>query len=257
MATIALAGKGGTGKTTIAALIVRHLVRAGGSVLAVDADPNTNLNEALGLEVSETVGEVTEKLLKNIDDLPAGMSKDTWMEYNIQRVVSEGPKFDMISMGRPEGQGCYCYPNSLVRKYMDMLAKNYDHVVADNEAGMEHLSRRTTRDVDLLVIVSDATVRGVKIAAHLGQMVDELKIGVGHKMLVVNRGADPLPAPVMAAIAETGLELAGIVPPDDAIELCDLEDRPVFELPDDSPSVVAVDAIIGRALSELRVGSGS
>jgi CO dehydrogenase maturation factor len=257
MATIAMAGKGGTGKTTVSALIVRYLVNHGGSVLAVDADPNTNLSEALGLAVEETVGGVTEELLKNIDDLPAGMSKDTYMEYNIQRVVSEGPKFDMISMGRPEGQGCYCYPNSLVRKYMDMLAKNYDYVVADNEAGMEHLSRRTTRDVDFLIVVSDASVRGVRIAAHLGHMVDDLKINVARRLLIVNRAAEPLAPAIMAAIEESGLTFAGTVPGDAGIERCDLEDLSVFDLADDSPAVVAVDRIIGEALAEVTAASGS
>ena len=254
MATIALAGKGGTGKTTVAALIVRHLVKSGGTVLAVDADPNTNLSEALGLPAQETVGQVIEDLMRNLETLPIGMTKDVYMEYNVQRVVSEGPQFDMISMGRPEGQGCYCYPNSLVRKYMDMLAQNYDHVVADNEAGMEHLSRRTTQEVDLLVIVADAKVRGVSIAQHLGHLVDELRIGVKRKILVVNQAGETLPEPVMRAIEASGLEFAGTVPPDEGIEWCDLEGRSVFELPDDNPAVLAVAGIVDRGLAEIGVG---
>jgi CO dehydrogenase maturation factor len=166
--TIALAGKGGTGKTTTAALMVRALREMGArSVLAVDADPNACLHEALGTEVERSVGQITEEMLENPEANPGGMSKDAWLELNIQRFVVEETEYDLLSMGRPEGSGCYCYANNLVRGCIDDLQRSYEYVVMDNEAGLEHLSRRTTRDVDLLLIVSDPSVRGIRTAGIL------------------------------------------------------------------------------------------
>lgn len=248
--TIALAGKGGTGKTTTAALIVRALAESGArSVLAVDADPNACLHESLGVQVERSVGEITEEMLQQPDANPHGMSKDAWLEYNINLFVVESGKFDLLSMGRPEGAGCYCYANNLVRGAIDDLARGYEYLVLDNEAGLEHLSRRTTRDVDLLLVVSDAAVRGIRTAATLNQLADELKIDVGQRYLIVNRGTEPLDPSLMTAIEQTGVPLLGVVPPDEGVGRCDLEGAGLFDLPADSPALEAVRAMVAKALA--------
>lgn len=249
--TIALAGKGGTGKTTLAALMVRALVEAGaGRVLAVDADPNATLHEALGVEVERSVGEITEDMLAS-EAQRAGMPKDMWMEYSIQRYLVEERGYDLLSMGRPEGAGCYCYANNLIRGCVDALSRGYDFVVMDNEAGLEHLSRRTTRDVGALVLVSDESVRGVRTAARIGRLADELGITVGSRHLVINRGGPDLDAALLAEVGATGLDLLGVVPLDGAVTRADLDDTGLLEIPGDAPAVRA-----GRGMVEKLVPVG-
>lgn len=249
---IALAGKGGTGKTTTAALVVRALRDLGaGSVLAVDADPNACLHEALGVEVERSVAEITDEMLASSDATPGGMSKGLWLEYNVQRYLVESSGFDLLSMGRPEGSGCYCYANSLVRGCIDTLRQGYGYVVMDNEAGLEHLSRRTTRDVDLLLIVSDPSVRGIKTAKRLSDLADELEIAVAERYLVIDRGAEPLDGVLAAAAEATGLPLLGVIPHDEDIVGCDLAGRGLLELPEDSPALAAVRGMVARAVPAL------
>jgi CO dehydrogenase maturation factor len=251
--TIALAGKGGTGKTTTAAMIVRALRDLGAkSVLAVDADPNACLHDSLGVAVERSVGEITEEMLAQPDTNPGGMSKDAWMEYNIQRYVVETRDFDLLSMGRPEGSGCYCYANNLIRGALGDLSRSYEYVVMDNEAGLEHLSRRTARNVDLLLIVADAAVRGVRTAATLSNLADELKVAVGARYLIVNRAEEPLHPALMQAIEHTGVPLLGVIPPDEGISLRDLNGTGLFSLPADSPALTRVRALIAEAIPALR-----
>jgi len=193
--TIALAGKGGTGKTTVAGLVIQYLVQnTDGAILAIDADPASNLNMVLGLEVERTVGGIREDMLTQVQSsgalagaMPGGMSKVDYLDYEVQMSLVEGDRVDLLAMGRPEGPGCYCAANQMLRVIVDRIEKQYDHVVIDNEAGMEHLSRRTTRDVDLLLLISDPTQRGLITAERMRDMVPELKIGVGLVYLVVNR----------------------------------------------------------------------
>jgi len=250
--TIALAGKGGTGKTTTAALMVRALREMGArSVLAVDADPNACLHEALGTEVERSVGQITEEMLENPESNPGGMSKDAWLELNIQRFVVEESGYDLLSMGRPEGSGCYCYANNLVRGCIDDLQRSYEYVVMDNEAGLEHLSRRTTRDVDLLLIVSDPSVRGIRTAGTLNQLADELKIAVGARYLLVNRGTEPLDPALLVAAEATGVPLLGVVPGDEGVTRADLAGGGVFDLPDDSVALSAVRSLLVQAVPAL------
>ena len=165
---IGFAGKGGTGKTTIAALTVRYLLeKTKKAVLAVDADSNSCLNEALGVEIHATIGKLREEALDNVRssaDRPGGMNLEQLFDYQVQQSIIESKGFDLMVMGRPEGPGCYCAANNIIRKYTDQLADDYSYVVIDNEAGMEHLSRRTTHKVDLLLIVSDPTQKGVLTA---------------------------------------------------------------------------------------------
>ena len=169
--SIALAGKGGTGKTTIACLVVRYLVENGKiPVLAVDADANSNLNEVLGLEVKETLGDAREEMKKGVS---GGMTKDVFIEMKLQKAVVETPGLDLIVMGRPEGPGCYCAANTLLSSYLDKLIENYKYVVIDNEAGMEHISRLTTKNIDILLVVSDPTRRWIQTAARIFELTDK------------------------------------------------------------------------------------
>lgn len=247
--TIAVAGKGGTGKTTITALIIDHLVKnAKGSVLAIDADPSANLNLALGVPLLETVGDVREETATAVGGGRAlgGMSKWDYLDLRINEALVEEPGFDLLAMGRPEGAGCYCAANNILRTSVDRLSASYDYVVIDNEAGLEHLSRRTTRDVDLLLIVSDPSLRGIVAAGRVADVVDELKTSVGAAFLVVNRvtGTD-LPQALQAAIGEHKLKLAGLIPADPAVSELDAQGQPIVSLPADAPARQALSTILG------------
>ncbi|HIE03242.1 MAG TPA: carbon monoxide dehydrogenase [Candidatus Latescibacteria bacterium] len=244
---IAISGKGGTGKTTVAALIIRELT-ADGPVLAVDADPNSNLGEQLGMEVEGTIGDIREEVL---EELPPGMTKDRYLELRIQETLTEGKGVDLLTMGRPEGPGCYCYVNHLLRGFLDRLARNYGHVVIDNEAGMEHLSRRTTRDVDWLLVVSDPSVASLKAALRIRELSEKLKLGIRKKGLVLNRTDGEL-SPLQEEWAKrAGLEVVGTVPEDRTVVEYSLEGRPLVELPEDSTAARAISEIV-RSLKEVR-----
>ena len=186
--TIAVAGKGGTGKTTLVSFIVDYLVRSGaGSVLAVDADPNSNLGEFLGVGITDTIVGIIDEIAADKDKFPAGMTKERLIEYRIQESLIEGEGFDLLVMGRPEGPGCYCYPNSMLREALGRLSRGYKYIVIDNEAGMEHLSRRTARNINYLFITSDPTEPGLRAAKRILDLIKELKISVSKIHLVVNR----------------------------------------------------------------------
>ncbi len=200
--TMAVAGKGGVGKTTFSALAVRHLHQATGKVvLAVDADPNANLASKLGTEPGKTLGEIREDVATKAGETEAGVSKHEMIEYKIRLALKEGDGFDLITMGRQEGPGCYCYVNNILRTVMDSLADRYDYVVVDNEAGMEHLSRRTTRSATVLFVVSDGTVSSIKAAARISSLADEMKLQISRKVLVLNKRASDA-----AATAETRVD---------------------------------------------------
>ena len=249
--TIALAGKGGTGKTTIAAMILRWLRRRGrGAVLAIDADPSSNLNAVMGLDLESTVGDVREEAMAGVGggSIPAGMAKRDYLEYRINESLVEGEGLDLLAMGRPEGPGCYCAANHILRECVDRIAGGYRYVVIDNEAGLEHLSRRTTRDVEYLLLVSDPTIRGVVAAGRAAEVVRELKTRVGRVCLVVNRVNGELSPAVLEEIRRQGLELIGTVPVDPQVGRYDAEGRPLVQLPEDSPVYVAVGEIVERLL---------
>jgi len=246
---IALAGKGGTGKTTIAGLVVRSLRRARRTpILAVDADPNVCLDAALGLHPTRTVSDVLHAS-HGLRGVPETVPKATYLEYELEACLAEGRDVDLIEMGRPEGPACYCSANHLLRTYIDRLMGAYRTVVVDNEAGMEHLSRRTTRDVDLLLIVSDASQVGIRSAQRIRELVTELAIPVRRMALVVNQATE-LPAGVEMAIAANGLEVAGLVPDDPRILEFELAGRPLLELPDDTPAVGAVERMLAALSPE-------
>jgi len=238
--TIAFAGKGGTGKTTLAGLTIKYLTeKTGKPILAVDADSNACLNEALGAHIHATIGRLREESLETIrsgSNRPGGMSMEQLFDYQIQQAIIESKGFDLLVMGRPEGPGCYCAANNIIRKYTDKLSDSYPFVVIDNEAGMEHLSRRTTHRVDLLLIVSDPTMKGIKTAKRISDLIDELKLDIGERILIINRVKGTEGETLRELAEREGLKVAGLIPDDDVIFRFDLEGRPVSEIPDDAVS---------------------
>jgi len=245
---IALAGKGGTGKTTIAGLTVRYIIeRKKKTVLAVDADSNNCLNEVLGVGVHATIGSLREDSLQTIRsgaDRPGGMSTEQLFDYQVQQSIIESKGFDLIVMGRPEGPGCYCAANNIIRKYTDKLSETYPYIVIDNEAGMEHLSRRTTHNVDLLLIISDPAMRGIQTAKRINGLVDELKLEVSRRALIINRIAGNEGGDLKKQAGQLGLSVAGLVPQDEVLGQLDLQGEPVFSLPSDSKVVHSVFGIL-------------
>lgn len=245
---IAVAGKGGTGKTTLCSLIIRQLVKAGKKpVFAVDADANVNLNEALGLEVEGSIADLLVRINNNLDPLPAGMTKDQFVEFKVHQSLSEGDNVDLLVMGGPEGAGCYCYANNLLRGFVADLSKNYPYMVMDNEAGLEHLSRRTTQNVDVLFITSDCSARGIRSAGRVRELVENLKLDIKKMYLVVSRVNEATFDALKPEIEKTGLELIGTIPMDEQVMEYDLLSKPLINLPDESPVVAAVNDILKKA----------
>jgi CO dehydrogenase maturation factor len=226
---LAVAGKGGVGKSTLSALLVRALHDDTGKiVLAVDADPNSNLGEKLGAAPGRSIGDLREELLKMSEE-SAGVSKQDLVRYQLQMAKVEGEGFDLISMGRPEGPGCYCYINNMLRLFLDEMASAYEHVVVDNEAGMEHLSRRTTRHMDALILVSDASPIGIRTARRLKELASEMELDVGRIVLVVSR-AQHLGKEASAEAAAAGFSEVHFIPEDEAVKTATFEGRPLLQV---------------------------
>ncbi|OQX55306.1 MAG: hypothetical protein B5M54_02970 [Candidatus Aminicenantes bacterium 4484_214] len=249
MKTIAIAGKGGTGKSTVATMIIRWLSQQGaGSILAVDADSNVNLNQLLGVEINSTIGGIREEMKTLGNNLPSGMSKQQFLEYKIHCSLLETPQFDLIAMGRPEGPGCYCYANSLLRDVLATLSQNYDYVVIDNEAGMEHLSRRTTQKIDYLLIVSDPIIRGIQTSGKISRLIKELDTRVDQKFLILNRANNPLPDSVEKAIHQEKLTLLGIIPEDNQIMHRDQAGLPIWPILDNCQAFKALENLMTKLI---------
>lgn len=244
---IAVAGKGGTGKTTFCALLIRYLIEKGKTpILAVDADANANLNEALGLGLeNETVSELISKT-KELHGIPEGMSQETYIEYKLNSVLSEGKNVDLLVMGGPDGPGCYCFPNNILRKHLDNLSKGYKYLVMDNEAGLEHISRRTTEDVNTLFVISDSSARAVRSAGRVNELVKQIKTKVNNIYLIITRATEQDVENLREEIEKTGLKLAGVIPADRLITEYDIKSKPLFDLPTDSPAVKAVYEILDK-----------
>jgi CO dehydrogenase maturation factor len=259
--TIALAGKGGVGKTTIATMIVKYLAQSqSGAILAIDADPSSNLNMTLGLPLDWTVGEIREDMLEQVKQsltaggaamgaLPGGVSKRDYLDHEIRASLAESAHFDLIAMGRSEGQGCYCAVNHNLREVLDSISKNYRYVVIDNEAGMEHLSRRTTRDVQILLVVTDPTQRGITAAERIAAFRHELDIHIERACLILNGlTSDTIPAALQARIDTLDIPLLGCVPRDDQMADFEFNGRPLIELDDESLVYQAVAAMLRQIL---------
>jgi CO dehydrogenase maturation factor len=258
--TIALAGKGGTGKTTVSAMIIKYLIQKGKSpILAIDADPSANLNMVLGVELDWTVGAIREDMLKQVQEsqkvtgaargsIAGGMSKHDYLDYEIHSSLIESDHFDLIAMGRSEGPGCYCAVNHNLRDILDKLSDNYPYVVMDNEAGMEHLSRRTTQDVQHLFIISDPTQRGVVAAKRIAELKDELGIKVENTYLILNRVPGEIPAALQERIDHIPVPFLGPIPMDENVMEYDFSGKPLLELEDSSPVYQAVAAMLDKTL---------
>ncbi len=247
--SIAVAGKGGSGKTSVASLIIRHLKNKGsGPILAVDADPNANLGESLGLEVKETVGLMLASFQKDKINIPPGLTKEAYLEFKLNSILVESPGLDLVTMGRGEGQGCYCYPNVILKKFIDNLAENYAYVVMDNEAGMEHLSRRTTQDIDELILISNHSVKGIRTIARIKELVSELKLSVKRQSVIINFVPTKLDPLVVKELDKLGLNPMATIPLDEEIHEYDLKLKPLLDLPDTSRAVKAVDSLMAKLL---------
>ena len=245
--TIVVAGKGGVGKTAIAALLI-DLLSKKGVVLAIDADPSTNLNDALGLPLGETVGKAREDITEDISKgrLSPTVPKQDVLDMKIREALVESSKVDLLPMGRPEGPGCYCAANHMLRLSMERLAKNYDYMVIDSEAGMEHISRQTTQDIDFLLTVSDVTTRGITAAARMNELIKEMRTKVGKVYLAVNRVKDGLPQEIGKAVSDFGLDIIATIPEDPHLAELEIKGRPIIELPEDSPLRLGAKEIISK-----------
>jgi len=245
--TIAMAGKGGTGKTTVSGLLIKYLNDRGKSpVLAVDADANANLNEVLGLEVTDTLGHAREEMKKG--SVPSGMTKDVFISMRMEQAIMEQPNFDLVVMGQPEGAGCYCAANTLLTGFLERLSGNYPYVIMDNEAGMEHLSRLTTKNVEVLLIVTDTSRRGLQAGLRIHKLAKDLKLGVGKAYIIINQAKNDPSDEVKKMIDEAELELAGVIPEDEQIYELDLEGRPTIEIDENNPALKAAYSIFDRIL---------
>ena len=246
--TIAVAGKGGVGKTTTCGMIIDYLTQKGqGPVLVVDADANSNLNEVLGVEAETTLGTIREEMaqaeLKKT--IPAGMTKADYAEYKFNSALIEEDDFDMLVMGRTQGKGCYCYVNGVLKTQVDKYAKNYKYIVMDNEAGLEHVARGTLPRVDTMLLISDCSRRGIQAAARVAEMVQELNLKPGKMGLIVNRApGGVLDEGVKAEIEKQGLTLLGVLPQDEGVYRCDCDGEPSSRLPGTNPVKMALRGIM-------------
>lgn len=247
-----MVGKGGTGKTLFSALAIKYLVENQRTpILAIDGDPSANLNLALGLPLRETVGQIREQTREQVSagTFRAGISKPDWFEYQVSDCLVDGDDVDLLAMGRPEGPGCYCAANSMLRICIDRLGDDYEYVVIDNEAGMEHISRQTTRDVDVLFIISDPTHRGLAAAEHIVRLADELGTRIGQTYLVLNKVMGALPDALSQRADALGIPLLGRLPFDPAVGEYDMLGKPFIELDDCSLIYPAVKALLREALN--------
>lgn len=238
---IAMAGKGGVGKTTVSALVARYFTKHKKEpILAIDADPNSNLGETLGLTIEKTVGDIRENFMRDPQGVPSGMDKMIYLEMLMNQVLIEEGNFDLLVMGRQEGQGCYCMVNNILNRFADELEKNYPYLLVDNEAGMEHLSRRTSGKVDILMLVTDYALRGLRAVGRINEMLGDLKLDVKHKGLVVNRAPEELSKAFLDEVERIGVPILCTIPDDKNLLKFDMEMRSLLELKEDSPAVVAV-----------------
>ena len=246
--TIAVAGKGGVGKTTTCGMLIDYLCKKGqGPLLVVDADANSNLNEVLGVEVDCTLGQIREEManaeLKGT--IPSGMTTADYAEFKFNSALIEDDDLDMLVMGRTQGKGCYCYVNGVLQSQVSKYAKNYTYVVMDNEAGLEHVARGTLPHVDTMLLISDCSRRGIQAVGRIAQMIGEMDLKPGKMGLIVNRApGGVLDAGVLAEIEKHGLKLFGVLPHDEAVYRCDCAGEPSAKLPDNDPMKTALRGIM-------------
>ena len=247
--SISVAGKGGSGKTSVTSLVIRYLKnKSMGPILAIDADANANLGDSLGLAVRQTLGGIIASFNEVKIDIPAGMTKENYLTYRFNEAMVESPGLDLLTMGRGEGPECYCYPNVVLRKVADSLAGNYTYVVMDNEAGMEHLSRRTTQNIDALLLVSKHAIKGVRTLARIRDLVSELGLVVKKQFVIINMVPDGMATTVSEELAKLKLEPAVLIPEDKLLYQYDVEAKPLLDLPDSAKAVRSVDKLMNQIL---------
>jgi CO dehydrogenase maturation factor len=250
--SIALAGKGGTGKTTVCGLILDHLVKSGkGPILAVDADANSNLNEILGVERPLTLGDIREEIAHSeLDDktpIPSGMSKQEYAQFRFNSALVEEVDYDMLVMGKPPGKGCYCFVNDILRELLRKYHQNYRYLIVDNEAGLEHISRGILPPVDMILLVSDCSRRGIQAAGRIAALIRDLKLPVKDVQLIVNRAPEGIPdAGIITEIETQKLSLIGVLPQDELVYRYDAEGKPLITLPEEAPVRDALSEIIQK-----------
>lgn len=245
---IAVTGKGGTGKSTVASLIIRALIAdKANSVLAVDADPNSTLGEMLGLKVENTMSSICEEMLDKKEDIPAGMTKEQYLKYKIEESLTEKNNLTLLTMGRPEGPGCYCYANNLLRGIVKDLTDDYKFTVIDNEAGMEHISRKTARSIDVLFIVSDFSIIGIKSAARIYNLAKDIGIKVGKSFLIINKVKSPISS-LEKEINCSGIPLAAALPFSDDIERISIDSKSLLSLQSNLEVVKLIDSVVKKSV---------
>lgn len=248
MKIIAITGKGGTGKTAVAGMLIKQISKGKKTLLAIDADPDSNLPDVLGVKVDKTIGDMREFMLQERDRLPPDTNKESLLESKVYEVLSEMPRYDLLVMGRPEGSGCYCFANNLLRGIMDRILKNYDLTVIDTAAGLEHLSRRIIRDVDELLVVTDGSRRGLQTAQRIRELARSLNLNIKKMHVIANKVTPENRARIEEYAKELKMDLVGVVPFDEMLAKYDLEGRPLAELPEDS--------IAFKAVSDIAVSMG-
>lgn len=252
---IGVTGKGGVGKTTFTALLIKRIIENKlGVVLAVDADPNYNLNQKLGVEVENTIGGLREDIVKAVDSLPQAMSKHDYVDYQIKMALTESDDFDLLVMGRQEGPGCYCYINNILRTFIDTLIDNYDFIIIDNEAGMEHLSRRTTKAMDVLFVVSDASKIGIETAGRIKDLAGVMEIKIQRSVLVINRAPESVSTNAEEIKKEQGFDRIYTIPNDDVINTFNIQGKTLLSLPNDNQTTMKIAEILSEILEEKRDG---
>ena len=249
---IAVAGKGGVGKTTLTGLIIQYLGEKGkGPILAVDADANSNLNEVLGVKVDATLGDVREEVARSEmakdNPIPAGMTKADYMEFKFDDALVEDDDFDLLVMGRTQGKGCYCFVNGLLQAQLQRLEKNYPYIIVDNEAGMEHISRGVLPSMQTAILVSDCSRRGVQAVGRIAKLIEECDMHPRQIGLIINRApGGVLNDGTKQEIENQGLHLLGVVPQDETVFDYDCEGKPTINLPEDSPVKKAIREIVDK-----------
>ena len=248
---IAVAGKGGSGKTSVTSMVIRYLINnKTGPILAIDADPNANLGESLGLDIKQTIGSIIASFNEEKINIPSGMTKESYLDIKLNETIVESKGLDLVTMGRGEGPDCYCYPNLILRKFVDTMVDNYPYMVMDNEAGMEHLSRRTTQNVDELLLISDHSVKGVRTLARIRELVDELKLEVKRQSVLINMVPDGLDPVVAEELKRLDLNPTATIPLDEEVYQYDLKLKPLLDLPDTSKAVKTVGDLMTKLLGE-------
>jgi CO dehydrogenase maturation factor len=246
---LAVAGKGGCGKTSLAALVIRYLkIHGKVPILAVDADANANLGESLGLKVGPTIGTVLDLFQHEKISIPQGMTKEAYLEYKLNATIVESAELDLVTMGRGQGPECYCYPNVILKKFIDGLSAGYQSVVMDNEAGMEHLSRKTTEDMDALLLVSNHSIKGIRAVARIKELVAELKLNFKQQLVVINMVPGKLDNLVVNELEKLHIKADALIPEDEELYRFDLEQKNLLNMPDSSAAVQAVSGLLKKII---------